>query len=144
MKNISAWCLRGVLVLLGIINILIGVNVGFGGILTLGMQGQTRFLEITDQHAFLVQDSHVRYFGGLYIGIGIFLVFAVTKLHTFRSALNLIFFIIFMGGLARLTMNRPDILFGPELIVSFLAEILLMPILYFWLRSVTHEHHLAY
>ena len=144
MKNLSGGALRCVLVLLGIVNILIGINVGFGGIQTLGMQGATRFLEITDQHVFLVQDSHIRYFGGLYIGIGLFLVFAVMKLHKFRTALNLIFFITFIGGLARLTMNRPDILFGPELIVSFLAEILLMPLLYFWLRSVAHEHHLAY
>ena len=136
MQNISSWALRGVLVLLGILNVLIGVNVGFGGIRTLGMQGPTNFLEITDQHIFLIQDSHVRYFGGLYIGIGLFLVFAGTRPHKYHSALNLVFFLIFMGGLARLTMNRPDILFGPELIVSFLAEILLMPILYFWLARV--------
>ena len=136
MQNISSWALRGVLVLLGILNVLIGVNVGFGGIRTLGMQGPTNFLEVTDQHIFLIQDSHIRYFGGLYIGIGLFLVYAGTRPHKYHSALNLIFFLIFMGGLARLTMNRPDILFGPELIVSFLAEILLMPVLYFWLARV--------
>lgn len=136
MGTISSWALRGVLVLLGIINVLIGVNVGFGGIRTLGMQGPTNFLEIIDQRIFLIQDSHVRYFGGLYIGIGLFLVFAGTRPHKYHNALNLVFFLIFMGGLARLTMNRPDILFGPELIGSFLAEILLMPILYFWLARV--------
>jgi Domain of unknown function (DUF4345) len=136
MKTISSWALRCVLVLLGIINVLIGINVGFGGIQTLGMQGTSKFIEITDQHVFLIQDSHIRYFGGLYIGVGLFLAFAGTRPHKYHSALNLAFFLMFMGGLGRLTMNRYDILFGPELIVSFLAEILLMPILYFWLASV--------
>lgn len=134
MENISSWVLRGVLVLLGIVNVLIGINVGFGGMLTLGLQGQTRFLEIIDEHGFLVQDSHVRFFGGLYLAIGLFLVVAGTRPHKYHMALNLVFFLIFMGGLARLTMNRPDVLFGPELIGSFLVEILLMPILYFWLK----------
>lgn len=135
MKKISTKILIGLLILLGIANILIGINVGFGGIQTLGLQGQTKFFEITNENGFLVQDSHIRLFGGLYAGIGIFLMVAVTNLRKYQIALNLIFYLIFMGGLARLTMLRTDIIFGRDIIGSLFAELVIMPILYFWLAK---------
>lgn len=117
-------------------NIFIGINVGFGGILTLGWQGQTRFFEVVDEHSFMLQDSHIRYFGGLYAGIGFFLILASTNLRKYQSSLTLVFALIFAGGLARFTMMRPDIMFGKELIASVLTELILMPILCFWLSKL--------
>lgn len=123
------------LVLLGIVNILIGINVGFGGIETLGLQGQTKFFEITNEYQFSVQDSHIRYFGGLYAGIGLFLLIAATNLRKYQTALYLVFYLIFMGGLARLTMRRNEIVFGNDIIVSIFVELAIMPLLWILLSK---------
>jgi len=37
------------LVILGVLNIFIGINVGFGDIMRLGLQGECRFGEVIDQ-----------------------------------------------------------------------------------------------
>jgi hypothetical protein len=136
MSSISSKAFRILLIVLGALNIFIGINIGFGGILTLGWQGQTKFLEVTNEYGYLMQDSHIRYFGGLYIGVGLFLLLATTDLRKYQPALNLVFALIFMGGLARFTMMRPDIIFGRDIIGSLLAELVLMPILYVWLSKL--------
>lgn len=120
--------------------VLIGINVGFGGISTLGMQGQVKFFDITNEAAFLVQDSHIRFFGGAYLALGIFVVYAVTNLHKFETALKLIFAAIFIGGLARFSAMRLDVVFGKEIIGSLIAELVLMPILFIWLTRIVNKH----
>lgn len=50
--------------------------------------------------------------------------------------LRLAMALIFLGGLTRFTMLRSDILFGPEIIASLVAEVILVPILYLWLAKV--------
>jgi hypothetical protein len=136
MSDISSKAFRAILIVLGILNIFIGINVGFGGISTLGWQGQTEFFEITNEATYLIRDSHIRYFGGLYFGIGLFLLLAATNLRKYQTTLKLVFALIFLGGLARFTMLRPDIIFGPDIIGSFLTELVLMPILYVWLSKI--------
>lgn len=49
----------------------------------------------------------MRFYGGLYIAVGLFLILATTDLRRYHTALNLVFAMIFTGGLARLTMLRP-------------------------------------
>lgn len=132
----SSMLFRALLVVVGLLTVLIGVNVGFGGILTLGLQGQVSFLEVTNEHAYLIRDSHIRYFGGLYGGVGLFLILAATDPIRYRSALNLVFALIFIGGLARFTMMQPSVVFGPDIITSLLAELVLMPILFVWLLKM--------
>ena len=136
MSNISSKTFSIILIVLGALNIFVGINVGFGGIATLGLQGQTEFFEVTDETVFLIRDSHIRYFGGLYFGIGLFLILASTNLRKYHKALNLVFALIFIGGLARFTMMRFDIIFGPDIIGSLLVELVLMPVLYFWLLKI--------
>ena len=136
MKQLSTNALKVVLGLMGAFIVFVGINVGFGGIATLGWQGQTTFLEVTDTHIYLIQDSHIRFFGGLFIGIGLFVFLSLTNLPKYQPALNLVFAVLFIGGLARFTMLRPDILFSSSLIGSLAAELLLMPILYFWVANV--------
>jgi uncharacterized protein DUF4345 len=136
MSGVSTKVFRVLLILLGIVNVFVGINLAFGGILTLGWQGEKNFLEITNEHAFLVQDSNTRFFGGVYIGVGLYVLLAVNNLRKHQTGLKLVFFLIFMGGLARLTMMRPDILFGRELLSPLVAELLVMPVLYLWLSKI--------
>jgi len=136
MKQVSAGVLKLVLGLMGAFIIFVGINVGFGGIATLGFQGDTHFFAITNSPVFLIRDSNVRFFGGLFIGIGLFIFLAITNLPRYQVALNLVFALLFIGGLARFTMLRLDIVLGANLIGSLAAELLLMPLLYFWVASV--------
>jgi hypothetical protein len=64
-------------------------------------------------------------------------VLASTDLRKYRVALNLTSTPIFLGCLARLTRLEPSIVFGPELVVSTMVELVGMPALIVWLTSLT-------
>ena len=140
MSNLSSKSFSGLLIILGLLNIYLGLNVAFGGILTLGWQGQTQFLNVTNENAFLAQDSHIRFFGGLYVAVGLFLILAATNLRKYHMALFLIFFMTFIGGLARFTMGRNDVVFGKAIIVSLTAELILMPVFFIWLFRLVRSN----
>jgi hypothetical protein len=133
MKKTSAIGLRVVLILAGIVILFTGVNTAFGGMLTLGWQGQTVFFEVTDEHSYLVQDSHIRFLGGLWTGIGLLFIVASSNVERYQSALKFAFVLIFLGGLARFTQMQLGITFGKDIVGSLVAELVGMPLLYFWL-----------
>lgn len=133
MKNASVIGLRVVLILAGMVIIFTGVNTAFGGMLTLGWQGQKTFFEITDRHSYLVQDSHIRFLGGLWTGIGLLFIVASTNVEKYQRALKSALALIFLGGLARFSQMQPDITFGKDIVGSLAAELVGMPLLYFWL-----------
>jgi uncharacterized protein DUF4345 len=127
--------IRVVLVLAGASILITGINVAFGGIRTLGWQGERMFFEVTNQTAFLAQDSHVRFLGGLWLGVGLFFILASTNLAKYRDALSIVLALIFLGGLARLTQMHLETTLGPSILGSFIAELVGMPVLYFWLSK---------
>jgi hypothetical protein len=133
MSNLSSNGLRLILVAVGALVIFLGINIGFGGILTLGWQGQTQFFEVTNEHGYLIQDSHVRFLGGLFGALGIFLIVGATNLRKYQAGLRLAFILVFVGGLARFTMLRPDVVFSADITGSLAAELILMPVLFVWL-----------
>ena len=137
MSITSTRLFSAVLVLLGAANIFLGINAGFGGLQTLGWQGPTQFFQVTDEHLYLVRDSHARFYGGLYIAGGLFLILAASSIRRYAPALALVFAMIFGGGLARLTAMRPDIVFGPDLATSMIVELIAMPLLALWLWRIT-------
>ena len=131
--------LRIVLVLAGAFTLFTGINLAFGGMLTLGWQGSNAFLAVTDEHAFLVQDSHIRFFGGLWMGVGALLMAATANLSKYRGPLNMAFALIFLGGLARMSQMHLEVTFGPDILGSLLAELVGMPLLYVWLSRAAHQ-----
>ncbi len=137
----SSRVLFGVLLVLGAISAFVAINVAFGGIETLGLQGPTDFVTVTDHDAYLVRDSHTHYYGGVYLALGLFLMYAATDIHRFRPSLNLVFAMIFTGGLARLTQLEPGVTFGADLMVSTIIELIGMPILALWAARVVHPSH---
>lgn len=122
-----------ILVVVGLVTAVLAANVAFGGIRTLGWQGTADFLTVTDQAAFDIRDNHVRFFGGLFLVLGVFLVVAATNVQRFRGALLLAFALVFAGGLARFTQGQPEVTFGPAIITSAIVELVLMPALFVWL-----------
>ena len=74
-----------------------------------------------------------------WLGLGAVFLVSVFDLARFRPLLNLAFAVIFIGGLMRFTMPRPDILFGPDIAGSLAAELIGMPLLYVWLARVAQR-----
>ena len=131
-----ALMLRVVLAAAGAFILFTGVNVGLGGIATLGLQGSRDFFTVTDPAAFAAQDSHVRFFGGLWLGVGLVFAAGAVRPRTLRSALLLCCGLIFVGGLARFSALQPQVMFGPQLAGSVVAELLGMPLLAVWVARL--------
>lgn len=129
--------LRIVLMLAGGFTVVAGLNKALGGLRTLGWQGEIPYLQVTNEHAFMVQDSHVRFLAAVYTGLGLIFLLAAADPRRFRSALGVSCALIFLGGLARLSQGRPGITFGPDLIGSMIAELVLMPVLWLWASRAT-------
>ncbi len=129
--------LRFVIGLLGAISAFVAINVAFGGLETLGWQGPTKYFQITDHDAYLLRDSHTRFYGGVYLALAGFLIVAATNLHKYRTGLYLVFAAIFAGGLARLTQMEPGVTFGKDLTLSSVIELVGMPALAFTVACAT-------
>lgn len=136
LKTGATWGLRAALVIVGLIIVFLGADVGFGGLRTLGWQGVKPYFTVTQDLVYQVQDSHMRFFGGLFVATGVFVVWAAGHLRQHQSGLKLVFVVVFFGGLARFSQLRPDVVFGPQVVGALGAELLLMPVLYFWLNWV--------
>jgi hypothetical protein len=131
-SSIPEFLFRVVLALAGLAVAFTGVNVAGGGIATLGLQGGTEFFAVTDAHEFAVHDSHVRFLGGLWLGVGLLFLVGAVRLPALLPAIRAAFVLTLVGGLARLTAGQPDIVFGPEIAPSLGAEVILMPALLAW------------
>ena len=139
----SAKALRVVLAALGAVSAFVAINVAFGGLETLGLQGPTKYFRVIDHDAYLLRDSHARFYGGVYLGIATFLIAASTNLRKYRSALNVVFTLIFVGGLARLTQLKPGVTFGNDLALSSVIELVGMPAMSVWLSTATKSPRTA-
>ena len=129
--------LRVVITLLGAVSAFVAVNVAFGGLETLGLQGPTDYFRVTDQHVYAIRDSHAHYYGGVYLALGVFLTYAASDVRRFRQGLYVVFAMIFAGGLARITQIEPATTFGHDLLPSTLIELFGIPLLAVWVAKAT-------
>lgn len=127
------WVLRALLALVGAAIIFLGLNVGFGGIETLGWQGSGAFIEITDPSLYAVRDNHVRFIGGVWLGAGLVFVLSAFLLDRMRDVLLALVGMIVIGVLARLSALEPSLLMSPEIAPSLVAELFGFPLLALWI-----------
>jgi hypothetical protein len=120
--------LRGLLVLAGLAVLAVGINVGLGGIRTLGLQVSPDYVTVADAAGFAVQDSHVRFLGGLFTAIGAILVAGAMLLPRAWSTICLLCALMPVAGLFRLSGGSAGIL-NPELYMSLAFEFVLFPFL---------------
>jgi hypothetical protein len=120
--------LRAVLALSGLAVIAVGLNVGLGGIVTLGWQVAPDFVSINDSANFAIQDSHVRFHGGMFTVLGVALVAGAVLLPRFWSGLAILCALMPLGGLFRLSGGAGSV-FRPELATSLAFEFILFPFL---------------
>jgi len=127
--------LRIVLMATGAIVIYLGLDLGLGGMRTLGWQGTTGFITVTDPDRFAVQDSHARFVGGVWLGVGLVLFFGSFSIARFRTALIAMCALAFVGGLMRLASGDVGTILGIDVLPSMLAELILFPALGYWLSK---------
>ena len=131
MKNAKPLIL--VLILTGIVIAVLGLNIGLGGIRTLGWQGPTDFIIIADVESFWLQDSHVRFIGGVWFGVGAVFVLGGVWLKRFDVTLITFCGMIALAGLFRLSTQETSIVFSASIAPSLIAELLGAPLLGWWI-----------
>ena len=127
------YALRIVLGAIGAVIVFLGINVGFGGIQTLGLQGGSGlFLSITDEALFAVRDNHIRFIGGVWLALGLLMLAGSVAFRRLRPVLVALTAMVFVGGLARLSAADLGLLFTADLAPSLIFEIVVMPLLGLW------------
>lgn len=112
----------------GIALLVIGGGVGLGGILTLGLQIPTDFVEVTRQEIFDVQDNHIRYLGGFFFMAGVVFVIGAFQLAKLRTTLIVLSLMIFGAAIFRFLGGNANV-FGSDLLLSLALEIIYAPLL---------------
>ena len=127
--------LNAVVVIVGAFIIFLGLNVGLGGIKTLGWQSTRDFVSITDTPTFNAQDSHIRFIGGVWFGVGVAFLIGGFAMSTFRSTLIILSAMIAIAGLFRLSGLDTGVIFSAAIAPSITIEIIGFPLLAWWLLA---------
>jgi hypothetical protein len=131
MKKINL--LNLVVIIVGVAIIFLGLNVGLGGIKTLGWQTTRDFVAITDAAIFHAQDSHIRFIGGIWFGVGAAFVIGGLAMRTFRPTLIILSAMIAIAGLFRLSDIDSGVIFSIAIAPSIALELIGFPLLAWWL-----------
>jgi hypothetical protein len=124
--------LRAVLALSGIAIIFLGLNVGLGGIQTLGWQGNAEFITVTDPAIFAIRDSHIRFIGGVWLAVGLLMLAGAFALQRLRPVLVALTAMIFAGGITRLLGGDLSLLTSAAIAPSLALELIAFPLLGLW------------
>ena len=122
-----------VVVIVGAAIIFLGLNIGLGGIKTLGWQSTRDFVEITDAAIFHAQDSHIRFIGGIWFGVGATFLIGGIAMRTLRPTLIILSAMIAIAGLFRLSGMDSDVIFSAAIAPSIALELFGFPLLAWWL-----------
>ena len=129
---LSEIILRVVLVVGGAFAVFTGFDFAVGGIRSLGLEGPVLSLTTSDPHALDLRDSHARFLGGVWLTVGLVFMASAARLQSLRVALLASTAMIFMGGVARFSTYAPEVLFDPAIMGSLTAELIGMPVLFYW------------
>ena len=122
-----------VVIIVGAAIIFLGLNVGLGGIKTLGWQSTRDFISITDPAIFHTQDSHIRFIGGIWFGVGAAFVVGGFAMRAFRPTLIILAAMIAIAGLFRLSGMDSDVIISAAIAPSIALELIGFPLLAWWL-----------
>jgi hypothetical protein len=125
--------LNTVVVIVGALIILLGLNIGLGGIKTLGWQSTRDFISITDAATFHAQDSHIRFIGGVWFSVGAAFLIGGFAMSKFRPTLIILSTMISIAGLFRLSDVDTGVIFSAAIAPSIAFELIGFPLLAWWL-----------
>lgn len=129
---------RTLLALAGVIILYQGIDNAAGGLASAGLQGPTDFFSVTDQAAFETRDSHVRFLGGLWLGVGLVFLAATAKLRALRPAVMTVCFLAFAGGVSRAFSMSVEELTAHNLTGALAAELAVLPAIGVWAWRLGH------
>lgn len=132
--------LRALLGLIGLVIIFLGLNVGFGGIQTLGWQGAGEFISIIDPALYEIRDNHVRFIGGVWLGVGLVFLASAFFLSQLKMTVLVMLGVIFLGGVARLSAMDAALLMSAEIVPSLIAELVVFPLIGVWVWRQERSH----
>ncbi|KMW60454.1 hypothetical protein AIOL_000610 [Candidatus Rhodobacter oscarellae] len=127
--------LKATLLIAGSIIVWLGLNVGLGGIATLGWQGATNFVAATDARVYAVQDNHVRFIAGVWTAVGLLMIAGAIAFQQLRGVLVALTAMVFVGGLMRLSAGDFALLASAKIAPSLFAELVLFPALGLWIAG---------
>lgn len=125
--------LNPVVVIVGAGIVFLGLNIGLGGIKTLGWQSTRDFVSITDAATFNAQDSHIRFIGGVWFGVGALFMIGGFAMRSFRSILIALSAVIAIAGLFRLSSMNTEVILSAAIAPSLACELVGFPLLAWWL-----------
>ena len=125
--------LNSVVVIVGTAIIFLGLNVGLGGIQTMGWQTTRDFISISDAATFHVQDSHIRFIGGVWFGVGAAFLIGGFAMNRFRPTLIILSIMIAIAGLFRLSGMDSGVILSGAIAPSIAMELVGFPLLAWWL-----------
>lgn len=112
---------------IGALSVYVAADSALGGTATLGLQLEGSFLTATDPQAYAIRDSHVRFLGAVWAGVGaIFLAGAVWP-DRLRDALLVACGLGALGGLARFSGMGFGELIDAGLGLPLAVELVLFP-----------------
>jgi hypothetical protein len=109
--------------------VFLGLNIGLGGIKTLGWQTTRDFVVITDAAIFHAQDSHIRFIGGIWFGVGATFLIGGFAMRTFRPTLIILSAMIAIAGLLRMSDIDSGVIFSAAIAPSIMLELFGSPLL---------------
>ena len=121
------------LILVGLAIMYLGLNVGLGGIQTLGWQTSEPFFTVTNETVFQVQDSHIRFIGGIWFSVGAVFFLGGFRQEVLRTTLVVLCSAIAFSGLFRLSSLAGGEIFSATIIPSITLELIAFPLLAWWL-----------
>jgi hypothetical protein len=127
--------MKPTLLLVGSAIMFLGLNVGLGGIQTLGWQMPGSFMQITNETAFHVQDSHIRFIGGVWFGVGAVFFAGGFLRDALRSTLIVFCGLIALAGLFRLSGIEGGAVYSAAILPSLALELIGFPLLGWWLAK---------
>lgn len=127
------YALRGVLALVGAVIVFLGLNLGLGGIQTLGWQGgAVPFVTVTDAAVYAVRDNHIRFIAGVWLAVGLLMLGASVAFQQLRTVVVAITAMVFVGGLVRFSAGNMAVLMSMDVAPSLVFELVAMPLIGLW------------
>ena len=121
------------LIMVGLAIMYLGLNIGLGGMQTLGWQTSEKFFTVTNETVFQVQDSHIRFIGGIWFSVGAIFFLGAIRLDKLRTTLIVLCAAIAFSGLFRLSSLVGGGILSGATIPSFELELIAFPMLALWL-----------
>ena len=131
--------LRLILALVSLAIMMLGLNIGLGGIPTLGWQTSETFIAVTNETVFHVQDSHIRFIGGVWFCVGAIYLLGAFYYDKLRTTLITLSVAIAVAGLFRLSGFEGGAVFSAAIVPSLALEIIGFPLLAWWLLQTAKQ-----